>query len=189
MICEGPCGKRKGRSSDAPAPQARDRQIQALASKTVDLSLSRAKEAAYRLLSYRDRSSKEIVSKLEEKGFPKEIVSQTISFLKDAGYLDDTRFARQWARSRMEFRRLGPVRLKQELLEKGISSGEADAVLDRLSEERDPIQSAEEALFRRFKDPALLQDLNHRQRAFVFLQRKGFATETILKVFRKIKER
>lgn len=151
-----------------------------------DLSLDRAKETAYRLLSYRDRSAQEIVSKLEAKGYSKEIVSRTISFLKEAGYLNDARFARQWARSRTQYRRLGPIRLRQELLEKGISSAEVDAVLNQLSEERDPIQSAEEALVQRFKDPALLQAPNVRQRAFAFLQRKGFATETILKVFRKI---
>jgi regulatory protein len=153
------------------------------------LSLSRAKETAYRFLSYRDRSAHEIVSKLEEKGFPAEIVSQTISFLKEAGYLDDARFARQWARSRTEYRHFGPIRLRQELLEKGISSAEAEAVLSQLSEERDPVQSAEAALVRRFKDPASLQDLNNRQRAFAFLQRKGYSTETILKVFRKIEKR
>jgi regulatory protein len=151
-----------------------------------DRSFDAAKQAAYRILSYQDRTSHELDAKLKEKGFSEEIISETIRYLQEIGALNDSRFARQWARSRTEYRHVGPIRLRRELLGKGISTEEAEAVLNQLSEEHDPVTSAEEALTRRFKDLALLEDLNHRQRAFAFLQRKGFATETILKVFRKI---
>ena len=148
-------------------------------------SFDAAKQAAYRILSYQDRTTHELDMKLKEKGFSEEIISETIQYLEGIGALNDARFARQWARSRTEYRHFGPIRLRQELLEKGISKEEVEAVLNQLSEEHDPIASAEESLARRFKDPALLKDSNNRQRAFAFLQRKGFAAETILKVFRK----
>lgn len=153
--------------------------------KAPDLSLSGAKETAYRFLSYRDRSSHEIVSKLGEKGFSKEIVSEVVAFLTEAGYLNDARFARQWARSRMETRRLGPVRLKGELQKKGIAPEEIMAVLGALSEETELPLLAEEALLRKFKGSASLQEPKVRQRAFDFLRRKGFNTDTILKVFKR----
>lgn len=150
-------------------------------------SFDAAKQAAYRILSYRDRTVHELRTKLAEKGFSEEVISEAILFLQEIGALSDARFARQWARSRMEVRHFGPIRLRQELLAKGVSTEEADALLDQLSGEHDPAASAEEALVRRFKDPTLLGDPAAQRRAFGFLQRKGFSTETILKVFRKIR--
>lgn len=168
----GPEGKGDGRSFDA------------------------AKQAAYRILSYRDRTSHELRAKLNEKGFSDEVISEVILFLQEIGALNDLRFARQWARSRMERLHFGPIRLRQELLEKGVSAEETEALLNQLSEEHDPVTSAEEALTRRFqggtlhvKEPALLGDLAAQKRAFAFLQRKGFSTEIILKVFRKMGKR
>ena len=144
-----------------------------------------AKQAAYRILSHRDRTSREMAAKLKAKDFSDSVILKVITFLQEIGALNDLRFARQWARSRTEYRHFGPVRLRQELLEKGVSATEADAALDQLSEEHDPVQSAEAALRRRFKDPALLEDPAVQRRALAFLQRKGFAAETILKVLRK----
>ena len=149
-------------------------------------SVDRAKQAAYRLLSYRDRSSKEIATKLAEKGYPEAVITEVINSLKEANYLNDDRFARQWVRSRTEHRHFGPIRLKRELLEKGIPSEAADRAIDRRSEEWNPVEQAEAALRRRFKDSALLRDLKTRQKAYAFLQRKGFSTETIFKAFKKV---
>jgi len=144
----------------------------------------RAKQSAYRLLSYRDRSTKEIETKLAEKSYPEEIIAEVIASLKEANYLDDDRFARQWVRFRTEHRHFGPIRLKRELLEKGISPEEADRAVKGHSEESTLVEQAEAALRRRLKDPSLLHNLKTRQKAYAFLQRKGFNTETIFKVFK-----
>ncbi|MFY9269138.1 MAG: regulatory protein RecX [Candidatus Manganitrophaceae bacterium] len=150
-------------------------------------TVDRAKQVAYRMLSYRDRSVKEIETKLAEKGFSEEVTAEVVSFLKEAHYLDDDRFAWEWVRSRAVHRHIGPLRLKRELLEKGLSSGEADQSIARLTREYDLLEQAETLLRRRWKDPAFLSDLKNKQRAYLFLQRKGFDGETILKAIRKIK--
>ncbi len=148
--------------------------------------VDRAKQAAYRLLSYRDRSTREIETKLAEKGYPEETIAEVIASLKEASDLDDDRFAREWVLSRTEHRHFGPIRLKRELLEKGIPSEEADRAIERRSEEWDLIEQAEAALRRRLKNSSSLHDLKTRQKAYAFLQRKGFGTETIFKAFRKM---
>lgn len=109
-----------------------------------------------------------------------------LAFLREANYLDDDRFARQWVRSRTEHRHFGPIRLKRELQEKGIASETADHAIERRSEEWSLVEQAEAALQRRFKDAALLRDLKTRQKAYAFLQRKGFSTETIFKALKRI---
>lgn len=173
---------RPTRRAEAPAASSGEREAHQTtgASRPADL----AKQSAYRLLSYRDRSVKEIETKLAEKGFSEEIVAEMIASLKEAHYLDDDRFARQWVRFRTEHRHFGPIRLKRELLEKGISSEEADRAIEGRSEEWDLVEQAEAALRRRLKDTSSLHDLKTRQKAYAFLQRKGFNTETIFKVFK-----
>ncbi|MBI3804870.1 MAG: regulatory protein RecX [Nitrospirae bacterium] len=148
--------------------------------------IDRAKQTAYRMLSYRDRSIKEIETKLAQKGYSEAVVTLVIASLKEANYLDDDRFAHQWVRLRTEHRHLGPLRLKRELQEKGLSPEITEEAIQRLSTEGDPVAPAEAALRRRFKDPASLRDMKTRQRAYAFLQRKGFTTETIFKAFKKI---
>lgn len=109
-----------------------------------------------------------------------------IAFLKEANYLDDDRFAQHWVRSRTEHRHFGPIRLKRELLEKGVASEEADRAIERRSAEWDLVEQAEAALRRRFKDSSNFKEVKTKQRAYAFLQRKGFNTETIFKAFKKI---
>ncbi|MEK7712781.1 MAG: RecX family transcriptional regulator, partial [Nitrospirota bacterium] len=48
---------------------------------------------AYRLLSYRDRSEKELTNKLKWKGFSEEIIQQTINHLSEKGFINDTALA------------------------------------------------------------------------------------------------
>lgn len=144
-----------------------------------------ARAKAYRMLSYRDRSSHEIAVKLREKAFSEEVISTVVSDLKASGALNDKRFAEQWMRYQIENRHLGPHRLKVALLEKGFSPPEVARLLECLSGEWDPVRVARRALLKRYKALARLQDLRLRRKAFSFLQRKGFCAEDILTVFRK----
>lgn len=149
-----------------------------------DRSYGAAKEKAYRMLSYRDRTTHEIVMKLREKEFSEAVISTVVSDLKEVGALNDKRFAEQWIRYQVENRHLGPLRLKFTLLEKGFSAPEVARLLEGLSEEWDPVRVARRALLRRYKELTRLQDLRLRRKAFSFLQRKGFSAESILMVFR-----
>ncbi len=149
-----------------------------------DRSYSEAKAKAYRMLSHRDRTSHEIAMKLKEKGFSEEIVSTVVAKLKEVGALNDKRFAEHWMRYQVENRHLGPLRLKMTLLEKGFSAPEVARLLERLSEEWDPVYVARRALLKRYKELTRLQDLRLRRKAFAFLQRKGFSTENIQMAFR-----
>lgn len=172
------------RRAGAPATTGSEREASPTTGPSSPVDL--AKQAAYRLLSYRDRSAKEIETKLAEKGYPEETIAAVIASLKEANYLDDDRFARQWVRLRTEHRHFGPIRLKRELLEKGIPGEKADRAIQGRSEEWDPVEQAEAALRRRLKNASSLHDLKTRQKAYAFLQRKGFSTETIFKTLKKI---
>lgn len=145
-----------------------------------------AKKAAYKILSYRDHSTHEISQKLRAKGFSEETITETLQFLKEIQLLDDQKFASEWSRFRIERGHYGPIRLRRELLSKGLPPEEVEDVIRRLSEEYDPIPQIETALTQRYKKCSDLQDPKCRRRAFDYLRRKGYETHNILAVFRKI---
>lgn len=94
-----------------------------------DELIDRAKEAAYRLLSVRDRSTSELQDRLLGKGFSQSIVAETISRLTEVGLLNDLKFARSWAFQRAKHSARGKKILRQELRHKGIDEELIDTVL------------------------------------------------------------
>ena len=83
-------------------------------------ALMRARNAAYRLLTYRPRSRAELVTKLQEKDFDEAVVEAVLVDLARLGYVNDRQFAEQWASGRVRLRGFGRRRIEQELRTKGI---------------------------------------------------------------------
>ncbi len=146
-----------------------------------------AKKVAFQCLSRRDHSSHELAAKLNQKGFSKATVSKVMHELEVMNLIDDTRFLETWSRFRIEHHHFGPLRLRQEFLNKGIPSADVTAHLQKISDERDCADEVEKALLHRYPDPSQLKEKNAQRRAFDFLRRKGHETEIIFKVFRKYK--
>ena len=90
---------------------------------------------ALRLLALRDHSRQELRQKLIAKDFPPAEVDEVLEHLVGKGYVDDPRYARRLAAYLGRERMLGPRRIVQKLLQKGLSpdlvdesvaAGEAD---------------------------------------------------------------
>ncbi|MYK39759.1 MAG: RecX family transcriptional regulator, partial [Gemmatimonadetes bacterium] len=90
--------------------------------------LQKAKDAAYRYLSYRARSVAEVRDKLKEKEFAAEIVAEVIADLQRQQLLDDREFARRWVEARLP-RAYGARKLAQDLRHKGVATGVIDEVI------------------------------------------------------------
>src|SRR3990167_11216420 len=91
----------------------------------------RGKQIAYRFLSYRPRSKKDVEKKLKEKNISGENISNIISLLEKNNYLNDRKFTLNWLRYRMENKPLGRRSLEYELREKGVDS---EIIKDSLDE-------------------------------------------------------
>ena len=79
------------------------------------------REAALRLLDYRWRGEKELERKLKDRGFEQDAIHATLATLKAARWLDDDRFAKQFARSRVR-KGIGTLRIRRELETMGVES-------------------------------------------------------------------
>jgi len=76
---------------------------------------------AINYLSYRMRSEKEIRTYLDEKEIDEEKVEYVVNRLKQENYIDDGDFAAALVRTRIHTSSKGPMLVKKELIEKGVS--------------------------------------------------------------------
>lgn len=86
--------------------------------------------AGLKLLKARFRSTKELKELLIRKEYPTNLVNDTIDKLIEQGYLDDRSFARGYINNQILTSSRGPLRIKKELLNKGVS---IDIVNDEIS--------------------------------------------------------
>lgn len=80
-----------------------------------------AKDRSLNFLSFRPRSIHETRQFLQLKRYSPEIIAETLAFLIETGFLDDVKFATWWVDSRCRAKPSGPIKLKIELTQKGIS--------------------------------------------------------------------
>lgn len=106
--------------------------------------------------------------------------------LEARGYLDDDAFARWWAQSRSEGRRIGSIRLRRELAAKGIAPELAAPAVDAAFMEASELDRALDAGRRRL--PALQRAAPDRVpgRLAGYLLRRGYPAPLVRRVVRRL---
>ena len=149
----------------------------------------KATEAALRLLETRARATREIETRLKQKGYEEPTIAQVIEKLRRLELLDDAQFAAQWVEARSRAggsRPIGRRRLSTELFTKGVGKEQVAEAVAAVTDE------AELALARaaaRKKVRAVPTDRDalqaERQKLMGFLQRRGFGWAVVKAVTRE----
>ncbi len=92
-------------------------------------AISAARFIAYRYLTRREHSCKELKEKLARKGVPCSVISVALDELVNEGLQSDQRFCEMFTRSRVS-RFYGPLKIRAELMKRGVSSGLIDQTLE-----------------------------------------------------------
>ncbi|MCI6772159.1 MAG: recombination regulator RecX [Oscillospiraceae bacterium] len=109
-----------------------------LAFLTDEVNSRRAFLKACDLLALRDHSSRELLTKLRQKGYG-EGAEQAVEKLMEEGYVDDERFARAYAAELVRVKHFGRRRIVTELLKKGIDPSLARDIADETEVDEDEI--------------------------------------------------
>jgi regulatory protein len=133
-----------------------------------------ARVAAFDLLARKAWSGRELRVRLVRRGAPAEVARDVVAELEGKGYVDDQAFARWWAEARARGRRVGSLRLTQELRAKGIAPALVSAAVESAFAEIPEPERALEAARRRL--PALLRTRPDRAAARLrdYLLRRGY---------------
>lgn len=130
---------------------------------------------AVRYLARWDRTVAQVEQFLRAKGASPAQARQTIGRLSDLRYLNDRAFAERWIERRLARQPMGRVRLKAELLAKGIADDVAEAAVRDVLRGLDEEALARRALHarqRKGRQPTPMQ-------AVRLLRQLGFEEDTI----------
>ncbi len=145
--------------------------------------LAKAKMTAMSYLSYKDRSKKEVIRKLKEKGYTREVTKQTLKFLISYGYINDLEFSKKFVKQRVNSKGYGKFKVVRELREKGI----ADEIIERVTENIGESEEEMALVLARKKAKNLdLSEYKDKQKLFAYLQRRGYSFEIIKRVLEKL---
>ena len=145
------------------------------------LDLAAAKQKAYRLLSMRPHSEKELEKKLREKGFPAVVIKEALEKLHDLKYLNDESFAIGWARDLAVNKLRGNRKIIASLREKGVAPQLIDGAIAAAR-----LEISEEAAIailvskKAAKKKSVTFDIKEKQRIFQNLMGRGFPPGLIL---------
>ena len=140
---------------------------------------------ALRLLSYRDRSVREVEERLRLRGFSPEEIGPTLKRLMEGGYLDDERFAKNTAEMRGRTKNWGPGKIAMELSSKGISREIAAAVLSQIDGPGEAEVARRELRSWARKTKTQITGNKGFARAYRHLLARGFSSHVIMELLRK----
>lgn len=124
-------------------------------------------------LSFRARSVKEVQGYLNRSGLSAEESAVILNRLQDEGFLDDSRFSRDWIENRVTFRPRSSRQLRLELLQKGVTAEQADEALEVANlDEASLAKAAARRMVRRWAE---LNQQEFLSKTSDFLLRRGFA--------------
>ncbi len=144
-----------------------------------DLYETALQDAAYRLLSYRMRSTAELKNRLLKKGFPLENIDRLIEKLKHKNYLNDAEFAWTFAVEKVKSKRIGPRALRSELLPHQLPDELLNRTIEKVFHQYSVQELIRKNLVKKKIQKGKVLPVSESKRLVQFLQRKGFTWDLI----------
>jgi regulatory protein len=152
------------------------------------LDLEGLMDYAARALTARAYTISELKTRLKKRAARKEDVDAVLARLKDAGVVNDRRFAGSFAEWRRESQGQGKTRVLRDLMARRVAPAVAREAVDAAFEGVDEPAMIQAFLVRKYRGKelkALLQDQKHLASAFRKLRGAGFSTGNSIRVLKR----
>ncbi|MEO7275160.1 MAG: regulatory protein RecX [Vicinamibacterales bacterium] len=141
---------------------------------------------ALHLLARRELSVSEVRERLVDKEHPPDEIEAAIEHLIETGGLDDARVARAYARTAVNIKGRGRLRVQRELNDKGISRDVAAAALADVFGDADERSMVAKAIQKRLRGRTTVKDRAESVRLYQHLMRQGYTPATVMAALRKL---
>ena len=138
------------------------------------------REVAMDLLSRREHSTYQLTQKLKKRNFDIDAIETALDQLQRENLLSDSRFIESIVNSRVSAG-FGPVKIKYELRQKGISVERVDDYFSGITVEWEQLMAAQRN--KKFGQNIPV-DYREKMKQARFLQNRGFSTESVMRLFR-----
>ena len=157
----------------------------------IDLDPTKARERVFqraaKLLAAKQRSVEELREKLlTTRGATKAIVDEAIDRLREYGYLDDTKFAQNYASLRLRERPIGRRRLQRDLWLKKVDKQTVESALDEVFESTPEEHLIDRAIAKRMRLRGKPKTREEAKKLFDHLLRQGFDFELVSEKVRAV---
>jgi regulatory protein len=151
---------------------------------------ARSRDIALNYISFRPRSSREVLDHLRKKGLPRPAAEKVVARFIELRLIDDLEFARMFVRDRMRRKRTGTTLLRQQLLARGITGEAIDRVFAETIDDTALANAAASLIQKRVERSTAayrrLEPAVRRQRLIDYLLRRGFSYDIAQRAVRSI---
>jgi regulatory protein len=143
---------------------------------------------AAQALAARAQSSGELRTRLRRRAARMEDVEEVLTYMRQAGYLNDRRFAGSFAEWRRENQGLGKARVMRDLMARRVAPALARDAVDTAYKEVDELALIESFLAKKYRGKdlgTLLKQEKHMASAYRKLRTAGFSTGNSIRVLKR----
>ena len=141
---------------------------------------SNIRNKAMDLLARREHSEQELRQKLKTREYDADAIDEVLQALKKDRLQSDERFTESYVNHRFNAG-VGPLKIRFELRQKGVSDRLADEFLEPLSDQWDELMTRQRI---RKYGASIPNDYAERMKQARFLQNRGFSPESVMRLFR-----
>jgi len=141
-----------------------------------EVLLKRAKLRAMHLLEEMARTEAQLIQKLNQNGYPPDVIERAVDYVKSFGYINDEAYIRSFAESRRD--RKSRREIAALLGQKGVDKELLNRVLAEVYEEHSEQEAIRDILRKKRWNPQE-GDRKEQQKIYACLARKGFRYEDI----------
>ena len=142
------------------------------------------REYALKLITFRDRTQKELRDKLTQKGYDEKTVEDVIAFLEEYGYINDFKYSQHFINDCINLKKWGKIRIRSELLKRGVKRDVFESILEEAFIDGSDVTLINQ-IVTRFKNSDL-GNIKERTRIFNFFLRRGYNAEEIKGAINKV---
>jgi regulatory protein len=141
------------------------------------------------MLAARPRTEMQLRERLMQKPWAnRKLIDECIRRLKEMGYVNDGRFAENYASHRLSVRPVGRARLARELALKKVDRKTIDFTLDQVFDDTGEDGLIDRAIQKRLRTHGRLADRGDAKRMFDHLARLGFEFDLIIRKLSALKK-
>lgn len=145
----------------------------------------KAQRVAYKYLSYKNRTSKELIHRLKKSQISPSIIDKVLVSLTKQGLIDDKNYTKIFIENKKSVKPIGTKLIKRKLKEKGIDDKIINEHLSKIYPETEEAIAAKQVLLKYLKTLKEVNTHKKKQKCFRYLSSKGFDTEIIMDLLRE----
>lgn len=153
-----------------------------------EAELSQCDQTAARILGIRHHSISELRIKLKKKSYGSQSVEKTLKKHIKSGLLDDSLFAANWVRHKIDQNPMGRSHLIAHLCKKGIDRTIAQTTVDIILGETDELDIAVQSLRKRWNSFRRFDIERARKKAYTYLSNRGISYASAREAFDQLQK-